>query len=107
MPRGPALGSAAPPKLLPRARSRRGPATRKSAVVTDDGQRVPCGQPHRPLGLATREAGALDEPGRGELDAAVGLRASGIDTPLPTRPRSHSSSLVTIGLMKTIRSSVD
>src|SRR5262245_16170031 len=42
--------------------------------MADDGQRVSCGQAHRSVALATRETRTLDEPGRGELDATVGLR---------------------------------
>src|SRR5467141_2903803 len=46
---------------------------RARPVVGDDGQGMAAGQADRPLAPAPLEAGVLDEPGGGELDAAVGL----------------------------------
>src|SRR5438876_7033720 len=46
---------------------------RTRAVVTDDRERVPAREADGSRALALRETGALDEPRRGELHAAVGL----------------------------------
>src|SRR5439155_19015913 len=57
---------------------------RARPVVGDDGQGMAAREADRPRAPAPREAGALDEPGRGELDAAVGLgpaRHRGVEGP--------------------------
>src|SRR5207249_2337707 len=46
---------------------------RPRALVRDDGERVARGETDGPVGVAAPEAGALDEPGGGELHAPVGL----------------------------------
>src|SRR5439155_1748697 len=65
----------AEPLLDARAHSprKRDDIARARPIVADDGQGVPAGETHGPVGLAALEARTLDQPGRGELDAAVGL----------------------------------
>ena len=62
--------------LDPRANLSRkgGDVGRMRALAADDGEAVARGQRDRPRPLASAEAGALDEPGRRELDMPVGLR---------------------------------